>query len=192
MTNNEVYVSVDIETDGPIPAVNSMLSLGAAAFARAGEDLPLRLNAVFNVNLLPVDGTEPDRSTAEWWATQPEAYAEATRDPHEPRAAMHSFVRWVDSLPGRPVFVAYPAGFDFTFVYWYMMRFVGRSPFSFSAIDVKTLAMAALGGEYRHSNKRNWPAQWKRNAGAHAHVAVEDAVEQGWEFVEILNHLRAS
>jgi hypothetical protein len=35
------------------------------------------------------------------------------------------------------VFVAYPAGFDFLFMYWYMIRFVGESPFSFSALGIK-------------------------------------------------------
>jgi hypothetical protein len=29
---SEVYVSADVETDGPIPGVNSMLSFGSAAY----------------------------------------------------------------------------------------------------------------------------------------------------------------
>ena len=28
----EIYVSTDVETDGPIPGLNSMLSLGSAAY----------------------------------------------------------------------------------------------------------------------------------------------------------------
>ncbi len=34
---------------------------------------------------------------------------------------------WVKSLPGTPVFVAYPAGFDFLFVYWYLIRFAAQN-----------------------------------------------------------------
>ena len=45
---------------------------------------------------------------------------------------MLAYVEWIKSLKGKPVFVAYPAGFDFLFVYWYLIRFVGESPFSHS------------------------------------------------------------
>ncbi len=48
---------------------------------------------------------------------------------------MPAYVAWIQSLAGKPVFVAYPAGFDFLFVYWYLIRFAGESPFSHSALD---------------------------------------------------------
>jgi hypothetical protein len=57
---------------------------------------------------------------------------------------MRRYVLWLKALPGKPVFVGYPAGFDFLFVYWYLIRFAGESPFSFSALDIKTYAMAVL------------------------------------------------
>lgn len=31
---------------------------------------------------------------------------------------MRAYVGWIKSLKGTPVFVAYPAGFDFLFAYW--------------------------------------------------------------------------
>jgi len=37
--------------------------------------------------------------------------------------------------------VGYPAAFDFLFVYWYLIRFTGESPFSHSALDLKTYAV---------------------------------------------------
>lgn len=43
------------------------------------------------------------------------------------------------------------------FIYWYLIRFVGRSPFSHSALDIKTYAMV---GEYRRSTKRAMPRSW--------------------------------
>ena len=36
---NDIYVSVDIEADGPIPGDFSMLSLGAVAFNDDGEEI---------------------------------------------------------------------------------------------------------------------------------------------------------
>jgi len=70
---------------------------------------------------------------------------------------MKNYLDWVKALPGTPVFVAYPAGFDFMFVYWYLVRFTGESPFSHSAVDVKTYAMALLNKPYRRSGKAAMP-----------------------------------
>lgn len=98
---------------------------------------------------------------------------------------MPRYAAWLDTLPGRPVFVAYPAAFDFMFVYWYLMRFVGRSPFSHSALDIKTYAMALLHGEYRKATKRAMPRLWFDDV-AHTHVALDDAIEQGALFCNML------
>lgn len=83
------------------------------------------------------------------------------------------------------MFVAYPAGFDFLFVYWYLMRFAGESPFSHSALDVKSFAMAMLKSEYRNSSKRNMPKHWFDDL-PHTHVALDDAIEQGAMFCNML------
>ena len=100
---------------------------------------------------------------------------------------MPDFVKWVDGVGKWPVFAAFPAGFDFTFMYWYMIRFAGRSPFSFSALDMKTLAMATLGIEYREAVKRNFPRDWFAPGKAHKHVALADAIEQGEMLMNIFS-----
>jgi hypothetical protein len=85
--------------------------------------------------------------------------------------------------------VGYPAAFDFMFVYWYLIRFVGRSPFSFSALDIKTMAMVMLGKEYRASTKRNMPKRWFGQS-PHNHMALDDAIEQGQLFCTMLAECR--
>ena len=120
-----------------------------------------------------------------WWRSQPEAWAECRRDLREPAEAMPAYVAWLRSLPGKPVFVGYPAGFDFLFVYWYLIRFAGESPFSFSALDVKSYAAAMLRCEYRDTVKRNMPRRWFDDL-PHTHVALDDAIEQGALFCNML------
>lgn len=180
----EIYVSTDVETDGPIPGPHSLLSLGSAAYTA-----DKRLIATFSANLDTLPDALPDPRTAAWWATQPEAWAACRRDPEPPQVAMLRYRDWLKALPGRPVFVAYPAGFDFTFVYWYLMRFAGESPFSHSALDIKTLAMAMLGGGYRDATKRSMPKRWF-DPMPHTHVALDDAIEQGALFCNMLRELR--
>ena len=85
----------------------------------------------------------------------------------------------------KPVFVAYPAAFDFLFVYWYLIRFAGESPFSHSALDIKTYAMALLKRDYRDSTKRNMPARWFDKL-PHTHIALDDAIVLGALFCNML------
>lgn len=181
----EIYVSTDVESDGPIPGPNSMLSLGSVALDADGTR-----HGEYSASLLELPGATPDPRTMAWWRTQPEAWEACRRDPRPPELVMPEYAAWVESLPGAPVFVAYPAGYDFLFVYWYLIRFAGRSPFSHSALDVKTLAMSLLGCGYRDAVKRNMPREWF-SAKRHRHVALDDAREQGDLFLAMLRLSRA-
>lgn len=142
---DEVYISTDIESDGPIPGPYSMLSFASAAFHNG------KLVDTFTANLELLPGAEAHPDTKKFWEENAAAYAATRVSPQDPATALSTYVAWVKSLGGKPVFVAYPAGFDFLFMYWYMISFAGESPFSFSALDTKTLAMAALGCPYRRA-----------------------------------------
>lgn len=181
----EIYVSTDVETDGPIPGPYSMLSLGSAAFRADKTQV-----STFSVNLETLPGAASHPSYEDFWRRHPEAWEDARRDPQPPEAAMRRYLAWVKELPGIPVFVAYPAGFDFTFVYWYLVRFTGETPFSFSAVDIKTYAMAMLGKPYRASVKKKMPRRWFDAHYPHRHRALDDAVEQGVLFLNMLDESR--
>ena len=179
---SEIYVSTDVETDGPVPGPHSMLSLGSAAYT-AGK----RLVSTFSANLETLPGASAHPKTAAWWATQPQAWAACRSNLEQPVAAMRRYLEWVKALEGKPVFVAYPSGFDFTFVYWYLMRFARENPFGYSAIDMKSYAMAVLKTEYRAAGKRGMPKAWFDDL-PHTHVALDDAIEQGALFCNMLRH----
>ena len=176
----EIYISTDIETDGPIAGNHSMLSIGSAAYS-AGK----QLLGTFSANLETLPGSIPDSRTAAWWTTQPDAWSACRTNLEEPQVAMRRYLAWLKSLPGRPVFVAYPAAFDFPFVYWYLMEFAGENPFGYSVIDIKTYAMAVLRKPYVACGKRSMPASWFDPA-PHTHVALDDAIEQGLLFCNML------
>ena len=50
-TMNEIYISTDVETDGPIPGPHSMLSIGAAAYTADKQ-----LLSTFSANLETLPG----------------------------------------------------------------------------------------------------------------------------------------
>lgn len=180
----EVFVSTDVEADGPIPGPHSMLSFGSVAFDEDGHELG---SFTRNLELLP--GSTGHSETMAWWGTQRAAWEACRRDLVAPEQAMREYVAWLDALPGRPVFVAYPAGFDFTFVYWYLIRFAGRSPFSHAALDVKTFAMCVMRSRFRAATKRHMPRRWFGEE-KHTHVALEDAREQGRLFLAMWRESR--
>ena len=176
----EVYVSTDVEADGPIPGPHSMISFASAAYL-ADKTLVDTFSA--NLELLPGATGHPE--TMEWWARHPEAWEMCRVDPRPPEVVMREYVGWLKALPGVPVFVGYPATYDFMFVYWYLMRFVGESPFRHHGIDIRTYAMAMLKKGYKASSKRRFPKRWF-DPLPHTHMALDDAIEQGAIFCNML------
>lgn len=181
----EMYFSVDVETDGDCPGTSSMLSIGAVAI----DPTTMDDCADFYLTLKRLPEARPLNSTMEWWDQFPKQWAEARRTPNEPAAAMQAFENFVkDTLEYHkadvPVFVASPASFDFSFVHYYMHRFLGRSIFGFSALDLKSYCMALSDCPYLLV-KQNRNPEWVSKL-PHTHNALEDAQQQADEFRKIL------
>lgn len=180
MAKPEIYVSTDVEADGPIPGPHSMLSFASAAYT---ADKKLVTTFSTNLETLPEAVAHPD--TQAWWDKNPKAWLACRENCQQPNIAMNEYVKWLKALSGKPVFVGYPAAFDFMFVYWYLIKFAGESPFSHSALDIKTYAMAVLKTNYRETAKRRMPSRWFDKL-PHTHIALDDAIEQGALFCNIL------
>lgn len=184
MPKPEIYVSVDAETDGPIPGPHSMLSFGAACFAASGE-----LLSTFTRNLETLAGAKGHPETMRWWATQDEAWEACRRDLVPPREALPEFLTYLEDLArehkANLVFIGFPVTFDFMFVYWYLIEFAGKSPFSFSGLDIKTYASAVLKKDYRACSKRGLPKEWFQGTREHTHQALDDAIGQGQLFMNM-------
>src|SRR5258706_16312770 len=123
MARREVYVSVDIEADGPIPGPHSMLSLGAAGFWIDWSEVPRAVACgTFSVNLETLPGAEGDPETMKWWRSQPAAWDACRSELQAPADAMRRFVAWLGGVPGRPGFGAYPAAVRLPWGYWDLVR----------------------------------------------------------------------
>lgn len=186
-TDKTTYISVDVEANGPVPGLNSMISLGAAAFDR---DANLLDKVLINFEELPWSKQDPD--TMRFWGENPIAYLRTKENPQSAETGSLMFYKWYKKFTN-PVFVFMPAKFDGLFVYWYLQTFVEGLGFvnTPDAIDVKTTAMIALGQDNPHfASKRFWKKSWKEKNHKHNHVAVDDAVEQGNQFFKIFNELQ--
>lgn len=199
--SNTIYISIDVEADGPIPGPYSMLQLGAAAFHPdhyvVGQSVEPQARGTFQQNLLPLEGAQQHPDTMAWWKRQdPKVWETVTSNPKPPFEVMTDFVQWTNDISAadnsRPVIVGYPVTYDFMFVYWYTVNFTGcPAPFGFQGIDIKTLAMARLGIDFRQTTKRRMPKRWFKGCPKHTHIAVEDAIGQGGLFMNMLLEERA-
>jgi hypothetical protein len=188
VAKRELYVSVDVEADGPIPGPYSMLSFGMAAcgtfdangFAAADPAersfyAELRpISDTFDPEALAVSGLDRDRLAAEG------------RDPVEAMAEAAAWVR-ATAAGATPVVVAYPLGYDWMWLYWYFMRFAEQgSPFGHSRhLDIKTLYAVKAGALVARSTKGQMPAELLPRR-PHTHNALDDAIEQAELFQNLM------
>lgn len=171
----EVYVSVDIETAGPVPSEYAMLSIGACLV----EDP----ETTFYVELKPEHDAVVESALAVSHLSM-DVLAVMGRPPAE---AMERFEDWVEEVvpsDHRPIFTAFNAGFDWMFIADYFHRHLGRNPFGYSALDIKAFAMGSADTTWAETSMDSLAA---RHLGGRAltHHALSDAQDQA----ELFRHL---
>lgn len=185
----EIYLSGDVEADGKIPGHNSMLSFGISAITINKEII-----SSFTRNLKTLPNAVQDPETMEFWRENPAAWEAATCNPVDPSKAMLDCYKWIQDVKKytglRPVFTAFPGGYDFMFFHWYMNYFTSHNPCGWSVLCMKSYASAELKCDFTKSTKRNFPKRWFEPKLPHTHVAIDDATEQGIMAVNILRESR--
>ena len=172
--DNACYISVDIETSGPIPGDYSLLSLGACVVAQPDEALylefkPLNGNAV--PEALRVSGLDMEQLAIHG---------------EPPRDAMQKFADWIAKAAGnqKPVFVGLNAGFDWSFVNWYFIHFAAHNPFGFAPLDIKAYYMGFIGCSWEETKSSRMRPEFQASHTADHH-ALNDARAQGEMFAKM-------
>lgn len=171
----ERYISVDVEAAGPIPGTYSLLAIGACVVGNTEQS--------FYSELTPISGA----FIAKAMAVHGLSLEKLERSGEAPAVAMARFEKWIIQVSdgGRPVFVAFNATFDWMFVHWYFVTFLGRNPFGVSGLDIKAYAMGKHRLEWGETVKKNIKKLYPTNQ-PHTHNALDDAREQAELFGEML------
>lgn len=172
---NEVYISVDVETSGPIPGEFSLLSLGACVVGKTSKTFYAELkplNNNFIEKALEVSGLSIE---------------ELKTKGEKPAEAFVRFEKWITEVSddNRPVFVAFNATFDWSFTHWYFIKFLNRDPFGISGLDIKAYFMGIKKTVWGGTTKKQVRAQFP-SKHAHTHNALDDAIEQAEIFGKML------
>lgn len=177
----DIYLSLDVEADGPIPIVNSMTSIGICVAGTFDGQRYRRRDPsaeTFYRELRPISDTWDPQALAVGGFTR----EHLERNGADPAAAIPDAVAWIGQVSEgmAPVLVAYPLTFDAAYWHAYAVRFNGGAdPFGHSRhLDMKTMyqtkARSLIGG----STKRSMPVHLLASRFEHTHNALDDAMGQ--------------
>ncbi|MGJ0637395.1 3'-5' exonuclease [Xenorhabdus bovienii] len=174
---SELFISVDIETSGPVPSIYSMLSLGACVVGAT--------NISFYRELKPTS-----------MKNDPEAVAVTGLDlsylmnnGYDPQLAIEEFSNWVYlqcDNKYKPVFVGFNVSFDWSFINYYFHYYGIENPFGYTALDIKSFFMAVHKTNWNNS-RSSQAAKFYGILPKSKHNALDDAIFQA-DIFYALNH----
>ena len=183
----EIYFSADVETDGPIPGPFSALSFAiVVAGTYDGKKFvrPEKYEHSFYRELKPISNEFQQEALDVNGLDR----AFLIKFGGDPRIIMEEAYEWINKIafPANPVLVAYPLSFDWTWLYWYFIRFCAKgSPFGHSrCFDIKTAVAVKSGGLISASGRARLSRELAPDR-VHTHHALDDAIEQAEIFANV-------
>ena len=163
------FFVVDVESDGPIIGVNSMVCFGAVMVTP-------ELNKTFYGKVKPI---------SKQFVAEALAISGFSRKEHEkfddPFDVMPEFSKWIESVNtyGKPILISDNNGYDASWINYYMHVYNGgKNPFGWSSRRI---------GDLYCGMEKDAQAQWKHLRGKypHNHDPVSDALGNANALLEI-------
>lgn len=165
----EVYISVDIEADGLVAGIHSMVALGAVVVEKG-------LNRTFYSTMRPISDVYLPDSLAVTGFTR-----EQTLLFPSPELVIPSFVKWIKGISYNPVCVGDNPTYDFSFINWYTHTYSNGNPFGHKGRSITDL-YKGLKGDIKAKS-----SHLKRTT--HDHNALNDAMGNAEVFLAIAEKL---
>lgn len=174
--SDELYVSVDVETSGPVPGLYSLLSIGACLVTEPGHSIYLELQP---------DGLKHDPEAV---AVTGLELSKLKSEGLQPQVAMIKLKQWlIQVCPAdqKAIFVGLNAPFDWSFINYYFLKYAGGNPFGFTAIDMKAYYMGGTGCRWQETKSSQMAARLNPQSSPN-HNALDDARFQAELFALML------
>ncbi len=147
-------IIVDVEADGQLPGINSMVCFGAVTLSKD-------LDPVFYGETAPIS-KQYDKEAL--------AVSGFSRKEHEkfpkPEVTMIQFAKWLKQFK-RPTLISDNPAFDFAWINYYMHVYTGSNPFGWSARRIGDLFCGYYNNPFY---------KWKKHRiTRHTHNPVQDA-----------------
>lgn len=162
---------VDVEADGPIPHLYSMVS-----FAAVKLEPDLKTN--FKAELKPISDNYVQEALNVIGYTR-----EQTMKFPEAEIAMNNFYKYVmENAEDWPIFMSDNNGFDWQFINYYFHRFLGKNPFGYSSRRIGDLYSGFL-NDFDGGNRKF--RQLVKTV--HNHDPLNDAIGHAEAILEMIN-----
>ncbi|MFJ5361222.1 exonuclease domain-containing protein [Pectobacterium sp. CHL-2024] len=168
MTSPEIYISVDIETTGPIPGEYDLISIGACVVGKPEDN--------FSCLVKPQGGLVEDEALAVTGLNIDDLNEKGKNI----IVAIELFNNWLerDEFKNKKiVFVGFNAAFDWSFINYAFIKHFGRNPFGFTALDIKSYYMGKFGTFWQETKSSKIDVRLKTKNMA-THDALQDAIYQ--------------
>lgn len=152
-------IVVDVESDGPIIGLHSMVCFGAVLVDKEGK-----FDKTFYGQTKPISTTY-----------KPEALAISgfTRKEHEsfddPEEVMKNFAKWLRDL-GNVTLISDNNGYDASWINYYLYLYTGSNPFGWSSRRIGDLFCG-----YYHNMYYRWKKHRDKEKYPHNHDPISDA-----------------
>lgn len=154
------YYVVDVESDGPLLGINSMVCFGAVKIDAEGK-----LDQDFYGEIKPI---------GDKWDPKALSISGFSREQHlkfgEPVDVMDEFYKWVmkTNIHSHPIFISDNNGYDFAWMNYYLLRYCPNgNPFGWSSRRIGDLYCGMV---------KDTRATWKHlRITKHTHNPVDDA-----------------
>lgn len=154
------YIVVDVEADGPVPEIYSMVCFGAVIVDQKldktfyGETAPI--SSVYDSGALAVSGISRNRHY---------------QFPH-PATTMANFSKWINTNSiGKPTFISDNPAFDWQWINYYFHKYLNTNPFGFSARRIGDLY---CGMKMDAGKNGEWKKLYRKTK--HDHNPLNDAI----------------
>lgn len=167
--NELKYISVDVESSGPLHGYHNLLEIGACDCDNYDNS--------FQTYIKP--NTENWTPSAEQVNKSSDFYLSNGISIYD---AMVKFKTWLDKFH-RPIFVGFNAPFDYGWINYEFHKNLGENPFGINALDIKAYYMGKFNTTWRETTKKKMKI---KSSFPHTHNALDDAIEQA----DLFNQLR--
>lgn len=149
---------IDVESDGPVPGIYSMVSIGAVK-------LDNNLDVTFYGETKPI---------SDIWVPEALAVSKFSREQHlnfeDPLVVFSKFNDWIlQNNVGKPTFISDNLAYDWSFTNYYFHVYLKNNPFGWSGRRI---------GDFYAGLTKNWfgSSDWKKfKITKHTHNPVDDA-----------------
>jgi DNA polymerase III alpha subunit (gram-positive type) len=153
------YIVVDVESDGPIPNLYSMVCFGAVIVEPT-------LTKTFYGKTKPI---------SDKYIPEALSISGFSREEHEkfddPKEVMEKFATWIlENSDSKPIFISDNPAFDWQWINYYFHFYLGKNPFGFSARRIGDLY---CGMKMNVSLNSEWKRLYRKTK--HDHNPVNDA-----------------